>query len=221
MIIEQHIYKSNTVENIKLPYLVYLPDNYNDNPKKSYPLFLFLHGAGERGNDLDLIKKHGIPKCVEEGREFPFITVAPQCPIGAWWNYKEYIFSLIKMVNQIVEKYKIDPNRLYGTGLSMGGFGILSIAMHNPKIFAAIAPICGGADINQLERLNDLPIWLFHGKKDDIYPSESSILIFKMLKNNNSNVKLTIYDDLGHDCWTRTYEKEQVYEWLLKFENSD
>ena len=217
MIIEYHIYQSNRVENITLPYLVYLPDDYNKNLKDSYPLVLFLHGAGERGRDLELIKKHGIPKCINEGKEFPFITVAPQCPLSGWWNFDEYIFSIVNMIDTISKRYRVDQKKIYGTGLSMGGFGILSLAISYPNYFSAIIPICGGADINKLKILNNLPIWLFHGKKDDIYPPESSILIYKMLQNHNPNIKLTIYDDLGHDSWTKTYENDELYKWLLKF----
>ena len=217
MITEHHIYNSNTVEGISLQYLIYLPDDYNKNLEESFPLVLFLHGAGERGRDLELIKKHGIPKRINEGKEFPFIVLAPQCPTSAWWNFDEYIFSLIKMVDAVIEMYKVDKARIYGTGLSMGGFGILSLAMQNPKIFSAIVPICGGANINKLKILNNLPMWLFHGEKDDVYPPESSILIYKMLKKDNPNIKLTIYHDLGHDCWTKTYENDKMFEWLLNF----
>ena len=217
MITEHHIYNSNTVEDISLEYLIYLPDDYNENLQESFPLVLFLHGAGERGRDLELIKKHGIPKRINEGKEFPFIVLAPQCPTSAWWNFDEYIFSLIKMVDAVIEMYKVDKTRIYGTGLSMGGFGILSLAMQNPKIFSAIVPICGGANINKLKILNNLPMWLFHGEKDDVYPPESSSLIYKMLRKDNPNIKLTIYHDLGHDCWTKTYENDKMFEWLLNF----
>jgi len=217
MITEHHIYNSNTVEDISLEYLIYLPDDYNENLQESFPLVLFLHGAGERGRDLELIKKHGIPKRINEGKEFPFIVLAPQCPTSGWWNFDEYIFSLIKMVDGVIEMYNVDKARIYGTGLSMGGFGILSLAMQNPKIFSAIVPICGGANINKLKILNKLPMWLFHGEKDDVYPPESSSLIYKMLRKDNPNIKLTIYHDLGHDCWTKTYENDKMFEWLLNF----
>ena len=117
-----------------------------------------MHGAGERGRDLELIKKHGIPKCINEGKEFPFITVAPQCPLSGWWNFDEYIFSIVHMIDTISKRYRVDQKKIYGTGLSMGGFGILSLAISYPNYFSAIIPICGGADINKLKILNNLPI---------------------------------------------------------------
>ena len=103
---------------------------------------LFLHGAGERGNDLNLVKKHGPPRLVEEGKSFPFVIVSPQCPENHWWEP----VALTGLLDEIVEKYKIDKDRIYVTGLSMGGFGTWSLAAYSPKRFAAIVPICGGGE---------------------------------------------------------------------------
>ena len=214
MTVDTLIYKSNTVQNITLKYLVYLPADY-ESSKGNYPLTLFLHGVGERGNNLDDLKRHGIPKCIESGKEFPFIVIAPQCPEGVWWSYRDYIFSLTALTRMIIKKYRVDSDRVYGTGLSMGGFGVLAMAIQDPDLFSAIVPICGGADINKLQRLSNLPIWLFHGLKDDVCPVESSILIYKILKKVNLNIKLKVYDNLEHDSWTKTYENNDVYEWLM------
>ena len=180
-------------------------------------LFLFLHGAGERGNKIDSVKLHGIPKQIENGQTFPFITIAPQCPEGVWWNYSDYIYSLISLTKKIIQKYNVNPGRVYGTGLSMGGFGILEMAIQDPELFSAIVSICGGANINNLDRLSHLPIWLFHGENDEVIPVESSILIYKMLKNVNPHIHLTVYKELSHDSWTNTYENKEIYDWCLRF----
>jgi len=124
---------------VRLNYLLYLPKNYDSKP--AWPLVLFLHGAGERGDDLDLVKKHGPPKLVEAGKEFPFVLVSPQCPADHWWQPQE----LTALLDEIVEKQKIDKDRIYVTGLSMGGFGTWSLAAYSPKRFAAIVPVCGGS----------------------------------------------------------------------------
>ena len=136
------ILKKKTFNQINdIDYLVYLPDEYY-NDEKSYPLVLFLHGAGERGNNVDSIKKHGIPKRIEEGAHFPFITIAPQCRDGIWWSNRENINILEKLMNCSILDLKVDEKRIYGTGLSMGGFGILELALKVPSLFTDIVAIC-------------------------------------------------------------------------------
>ena len=199
-----------------IDYFVYLPDEYY-NDEKSYPLVLFLHGAGERGKNVDSIKKHGIPKRIEEGAHFPFITIAPQCRDGIWWSNRENINILEKLMNYSILDLKVDEKRIYGTGLSMGGFGILELALKVPSLFAAIVAICGGTITNDLSGLENTPIWLFHGEKDDVIPVESSLLIYKYLKEKNKNIHFTTYTNITHDSWTITYENKEVYDWLLSF----
>ena len=199
-----------------IDYLVYLPDEYY-NDEKSYPLVLFLHGAGERGNNIDSIKKHGIPKRIEEGAHFPFITIAPQCRDGIWWSNRENINILEKLMNYSILDLKVDKKRIYGTGLSMGGFGILELALKVPSLFTAIVAICGGTITNDLSGLENTPTWLFHGEEDDVIPVESSLLIYKHLKEKNKNIHFTTYPNIMHDSWTKTYENKEVYDWLLSF----
>src|SRR6185312_8308672 len=123
-----------------LKYLIYQPADYDKQDK--WPLLLFLHGAGERGDDLELVKKHGPPKLAAEGKDFPFIVVSPQCPKDRWWEPIE----LVALLDDIGSKYKVDADRIYVTGLSMGGFGTWRLAFYAPDRFAAIAPICGGGE---------------------------------------------------------------------------
>ncbi len=123
---------------IRLDYLRYLPKQYGAEPGKKWPLILFLHGAGERGCDLELLKRHGIPKVVEQ-MDLPFITLSPQCPETHWWS--DYLTVLDDLLTCTIETYHVDPQRIYLTGLSMGGFGTWHLAAEYPHRFAAIAPI--------------------------------------------------------------------------------
>ncbi len=123
----------------KYEYLLYLPEGYAEQ-EASWPLLLFLHGAGERGDSLALVNVHGPPKLIEQGQGFPFIVVSPQCPEDQRWSVK----TLDKLLNDIVAQYRVDEDRIYVTGLSMGGFGTWNLAARFPHRFAAIAPICGG-----------------------------------------------------------------------------
>jgi predicted peptidase len=194
---------------ISLKYLLYLPKDYDKN--ESWPLILFLHGAGERGDDLALVKYHGPPKLIEAGREFPFIVVAPQCPRNKGWDS----FELKVLLDSIVEKYKVDRDRIYVTGLSMGGFGTWSLAAYQPDRFAAIVPICGGGDPSTTSKFSKLPVWAFHGAKDSVVPLSSSEKMVEALKKNDGNVKFTVYPEANHDSWTAAYDDPQLYEWLL------
>jgi len=199
-----------------LNYLLYLPNEY-DQSEQVFPLVLFLHGAGERGDDLENLKIHGIPKLINEGRSFPFISVAPQCPNDGYWDRPEYVSTLISLVKTVMKDTRVDPKRVYGTGLSMGGLGTLAIAIKDPELFSAIIPICGGADLEKIQRLNKLPMWIFHGDRDDVIPLDNSISIYQSLRSVNENVFLTVYAGVDHDSWTETYENDDIYDWLLKF----
>ncbi len=191
-------------------YLVYLPQDYP--AQKEWPLVVFLHGAGERGNDLALVKKHGPPKLIEEGKQFPFILVSPQCPEGAVWDAK----AVIRLIDYIEKHYNVDDNRVYVTGLSMGAFATWEVATMIPHRLAAIVPICGGCHENRISNLGDLPVWAFHGLKDDIVPVGSSRSVVDALKQCGGNVKFTIYPEAGHDSWTATYDNPEVFKWMLQ-----
>ena len=218
MIETHHTFKADSKEQKDLDYILYLPADHDGN-KRTYPLVLFLHGAGERGNDLELVKFHGIPKLINEGKIFSFITIAPQCPEKGYWDRPEYVSSLISLIKHVMGEYNVRSNQVCGTGLSMGGLGTLAISIEEPELFAAIVPVCGGADVKRLDRLDRLPIWLFHGDKDEVIPVENSISIYEALKPMNERVRLTVYEGVGHDSCTETYENEEVYAWLIKHTN--
>jgi predicted peptidase len=198
------------IRKVSMRYLLYLPKDYEQ--QDSWPLLLFLHGAGERGDDLDLVKKHGPPMLIERGQEFPFIVVSPQCPTNRRWEP----FELAALLDEIVEKHRVDQDRIYVTGLSMGGFGTWSLAAYQPDRFAALVPICGGGEPIMARLLRPIPTWVFHGAKDAVVPLERSTIMVEAMKKAGGDVKFTIYPEAGHDSWTDSYANPELYEWLLQ-----
>lgn len=190
-------------------YLLYLPDNYKDN--NSVPLLLFLHGSGERGDDIERIKIHGPAKLIEQGKKFPFIIVSPQCADNERWNPEQ----LSRLLDDIVKNYKVDQNRIYATGLSMGGYGVWKLAQLYPDKFAAVIPICGGGDFLNACVIKHLPVWVFHGAKDKVVSVQESERMVNALKKCGGNVRFTVYPEAGHDSWTETYNNQEIYTWLL------
>jgi predicted peptidase len=196
---------------VKLEYLLYLPKGYGRS-KKKWPLMVFLHGSGERGSNLEMVKSHGPPKLIEAGQEFPFIMVSPQCPADAWWT-TDMISTLLDDLEQHLQ---VDTTRVYLTGLSMGGFGTWATAGEFPNRFAAIAPICGGGLELWMRNITHLPVWAFHGAKDDVVPLEQTTrLIHELKRLGSKKAKLTVYKNAGHDSWTRAYANPKLYEWML------
>lgn len=203
-----------TTVTVNIDYLLYLPKDYDE--QESWPLVMFLHGAGERGDNLELVKVHGPPKLISEGREFPFIVVSPQCPKNSRW----YPFELTALLDELTAKLKVDEDRIYVTGLSMGGFGTWSLAAHTPDRFAAIVPICGGGERFIARYIKDIPVWVFHGAKDRAVPLERSEQMVEAVKAAGGNVKFTVYPEAGHDSWSETYANPELYEWLLEQKRS-
>lgn len=205
----------------EMRYLIYLPKEYGANGDQRWPLMLFLHGAGERGTNLQRVAVHGPPKLVNDGRRFPFILVAPQCAEGERWQPD----SLVKLLEQVTAEHRVDAGRVYLTGLSMGGYGTWKLALAHPEKFAAIAPICGGGEYidvllagrSKAAALRSLPVWAFHGAKDPVVPLEESERMVNALKKAGvKDVKLTVYPEANHDSWTETYNNPEFYDWMLK-----
>jgi dienelactone hydrolase len=197
---------------LKLEYLLYLPDDYGSSTDFKWPLILFLHGAGERGDSLDKVKRHGPPKLVEEGKDFDFIIVSPQCPARQWWSPE----LLIRLLDEVTAKYRVDEDRIYVTGLSMGGFGTWELASKYPQRFAAAAPICGGGNPELAWNMRHIPVWVFHGAKDNVVSVSLSEAMVESLKKYNDKVKFTIYPEANHDSWTETYNNPELYSWFLQ-----
>ena len=211
------VFEKSVRKSLNCQYLLYLPENYDR--KEEWPLMLFLHGAGERGDDLNLVKVHGPPKIVEKKKDFPFIVVSPQCPEEQWWT--DNLDTLINLLDDIIAKYNVDKDRIYLTGLSMGGFGTWALASRYPDRFAAAAPICGGALQTNAYTLTEIPIWIFHGAKDSVVPVQRSQDMYDLIKSRGGNIKLTIYSEANHDSWTQTYDNQELYDWFLEHRLSD
>ncbi|MBS1566534.1 MAG: prolyl oligopeptidase family serine peptidase, partial [Bacteroidetes bacterium] len=193
-------------------YLLYFPDGYRQDTLKKWPLLLFLHGSGERGDDIEKVKTHGPPRLIEQGKKLPFIVVSPQAPRQSpGWSAAD-LYALLQDCKQ---KYRVDPDRIYLTGLSMGGFGTWSLAIEHPEEFAAIVPICGGGDTADSWKLRNMAVWCFHGAKDKNVPVALSQNMINALRVYNPSAKLTIYPDAEHDSWTVTYNNDSLYQWLL------
>ena len=207
----QYKEKADIVRKTTLNYWLRLPADYKKEKSKTYPVLIFLHGSGERGDSLELVKKHGPPSFVDGRPDFPFIVVSPQCPLGTWWITED----LQAMLEQILTKYRIDTTRIYLTGLSMGGFGTWSWACKYPDQFAAIAPVCGGGDMQFAGALKNMPIWAFHGEADPVVPVKRTVEMVEAVNANGGNARMTIYPGVGHDSWENAYSDEELYKWLL------
>jgi predicted peptidase len=202
-------FEATVQSNVRMNHWLYLPPDYEN--QESWPLLVFLHGAGERGNDLEKVKVHGPPKMIAAGKDFPFVVVAPQCEGNGRWHAD----AVAALTRHVAQTLKIDPRRIYLTGLSMGGFGTWDTAAKHPDLYAAIAPICGGGNPEQVQRLKGIPAWVFHGARDEVVPLRRSEEMVKALEAVGGNVKLTVYPDAGHDSWTETYNNPELYDWLL------
>ena len=208
---EHHSFTKEIRKTVSLNYLLYLPQGYGKEKTKKWPLILFLHGSGERGDDLNKVKTNGPPKLVSEGRDMPFIIVSPQAPERTTWDPD----ALNALLDEVEDRYAVDNDRIYLTGVSMGGAGTWKLAAAHPERFAAIAPICGVGDPGTAGRLAHLPTWVFHGAKDDLVPVKASQEMVDALKSVGNEARLTIYPDAGHDSWTETYNNPAVFEWFL------
>ncbi len=201
---------------LRLSYLVYLPPEYEADPLRQWPVVFFLHGSGERGDNLELLKVYGLPKLVEQGQSFPFIIVSPQCPASDRWP--EHLYALDGLYTEIMANYRIDPAQVYLTGLSMGGNGAWRWAIEQPNRFAALAPICGWSYPERATRIKHLPTWVFHGAKDEVVPISTSEEMVKALRDCGADVRFTVYPEAAHDSWTETYANPELYEWLLSYQ---
>lgn len=206
----------------EVAYWLFLPVDYKDRDASDAvgagdgsPLLLFLHGAGERGDNPELVKVHGPPKLLQDAgrrKNWPFLTVSPQCRAGHRWSPEQ----LMLLLDEIERKYNVDKSRIYVTGISMGGYGTWMLLNEKAERFAAAAPICGGGDPEWTKRMTGTPIWAFHGDADGAVPFEAGRrMIEAAAKSGNPDVQLTVYPGVGHDSWTRTYDNPALYAWLL------
>jgi len=231
-------FRTTLSKSVAYDYLLFLPSAYGAKTERRWPTILFLHSTAEAGANLALLLKNGPPKLIEtttaenstlqtpseasKALASEFIVLSPQCPVSQGWDAE----ALLALLDDVSAKYRVDPSRVYLTGFSMGGFGTWSLGLKHPHRFAAIAPISGGGDLVDIgaglpgkrPALQALPIWVFHGGKDTGVPlSESERMIDAVKRvSGNSEVRLTVYPDAGHDSWTETYNNPELYRWFLQ-----
>ena len=202
--------KTEIVVNKSLNYILHVPKNTND--KK--PLIVFLHGSGEKGTDIEKVKIHGPLKYLKN-HELDGYVLVPQCPENEYWD-SEVLYQLILKVEK---ENNIDANKIYLTGLSMGGWGAWNLAFAHPEKFAALVPIAGYVDrIPVIEncKIAAIPTRIFHGLLDDVVTYEYSVWMYKKLKDCSVDIELTLFDDANHDSWSRVYDNQEIYDWMLK-----
>lgn len=204
-------------ETVLYKYLTYLPEKYSLDSLQKWPLIIYLHGGSDRGTDLNKLYSSGIPDQIYRGRKFPFIVIAPQCPLSIRWETDNWFEPLFK---EISEKYRIDTNRIYLTGYSLGGSGTWYLATKYPGRFAAIAPMSGFTSHNKsisenISRLKDIPVWAFHGRMDLTVPYEETERIVKKLQNKNTHLKFTSEPSIGHWIHWTIYPNQDLYDWFL------
>jgi predicted peptidase len=198
-------------------YVLFVPKDYDG--KKAFPLILFLHGAGETGEDGQKQAKVGLGKAIKEQIDtFPCITVFPQSQKRTWKADSDDGKRALAILDEVEKDYKVDKKRVYLTGLSMGGFGTWSFATAYPERWAAIVPICGGGDPKNVEKMKNIPCWIFHGDADKAVNVEKSRDMKKALESAGGKPNYTEYEGVGHNSWDKAYATKELYEWMLKQE---
>lgn len=197
-------------------YVLFIPKAL-DGGKKT-PTILFLHGMGERGTDNVKQTKVGLPPAIEKRADsFPFITIIPQA-VKTWSATKPDAEHAMEILDQVSREYPVDPQRIYLTGLSMGGFGTWGLTLRYPDKFAAIAPVCGAGKPDQVSLIKHVPVWCFHGNADKVVPLQGSREMVDALKKVGAEPKYTEYPGVGHNSWDRAYNTEGLYTWFLEHE---
>ena len=201
-------------EGESIPFLLYLPRDYKSE-EGQWPLMLFLHGRGESNGPLSLVMKWGPPRKVERGENLPYILVSPQCPRKDNWNSTKQQSLLIQLLDHIQDTYQTDKDKVFLTGLSMGGHGSWRLAADHADRFAAVAPICGGGKPEDADKLKRLPIWVFHGDQDNVVPYKRSVEMVDAIKQaGGRTIQFTTLEGIGHNSWSAAYAKPELYQWM-------
>jgi predicted peptidase len=205
---EEKSFTKDVVLHVEWKYAQWLPEGYGASGKK-WPLLVFLHGAGEVGDRLASVERHGPPKLAAAGRKFPFILVAPQSTHLLWNPLEVNAFT-----EEMVKTLKVDATRVWITGISMGGNATWMAASIQPELYAAAVPICGWGDFFMARRMAVMGVWAFHGAKDPLVPVAKSQELVDAVKYSGGKPKLTIYPDAQHDSWTQAYDDPELWKWL-------
>ena len=201
-------YTISNYENIK--YVIRYPDGYEVG--KKYPVLFYIHGAGGRGENIDVIRNHTFFRVTEKHTDFPFVSIAPQCYADSWFDIFEQLQSFVKAM---IASDFCDPSRVYLMGASIGGYTTWQLAMAHPELFAAIAPICGGGMYWNAGRLKTVPVWAFHGEIDHVVLLRESQIMVDKTNAFGGNAKLTVYENTDHNSWEPTFNNIEVFKWLL------
>ncbi|MGK7397501.1 MAG: dienelactone hydrolase family protein [Candidatus Cyclobacteriaceae bacterium M3_2C_046] len=200
----------------KQRYLLYMPEEAYKDDVLEFPLMVFLHGLGEKGNDINKVKRNGPPKLVEKGQTFPFIIISPQTPEGIWKT--EFIDEVVEHARENLAQIS---DKLYMTGLSLGGGGTWYYALNYPDKVSAIAPIAGWGNLKRACEIKHLPIWAFHGTDDQVVATANSVNMVNAVNDCGGKAILTLYDGVGHNSWSRAYSPDNelhdpnLFEWFL------
>ena len=226
--------RTAVVDGVTYKYQVFVPSNWSR--KVKWPVILYLHGYGEEGDDGLLQTDPGLPRAIRRNvNRFPFVVAIPQCLKKDWWTSPAMEAQALKALEQTMQEFKGDPQRVYLTGLSMGGFGTWAIASGHPGKFAAIVPVCGGihslhgskvpnyrdVDVSAdpyaatAQKLGKTPVWVFHGEADDTIPVTESRQMVEALKAAGGNVRYTEYPGVKHNSWDKAYSEPELFPWLL------
>lgn len=199
---------------ITLHYWLSLPPDSEKKPDGGWPVMFFMHGAGERGANLDVVKKHGPPKLVGKTNELnKFIIVSPQWPDPkSWWDTA----ALKGLIDNTLTTQPVDKDRVILTGLSMGGFATWSLLAAYPDLAAAAVPVCGGGDPSKAASYKDVPIHCYHGAKDNVVAQKKSDDMIEALKKAGGKPEYTIFPDAAHDSWTAAYGDAKLFQWMLE-----
>lgn len=195
-------------------YVLFIPHDYKGD--KEVPLILFLHGSGETGTDGQKPVKAGIGNAIKkQEKTFPFIVIFPQSQKRTWQADSGDAQRALDILAEVQKEYKVDPKRIYLSGLSMGGYGTWSVAAKYPQRWAAIVPICGGGNPKDAATIKDIPCWCFHGDADKAVPVQKSREMMEALKAAGGTPRYTEYPGVGHNSWDKAYGTKELYDWLL------
>lgn len=195
-----------------LNYIVNLPNNYEEKTNELFPLILFLHGNGERGNDISSVKKYGIHRYLDV-IDIPFVIVSPQCHYNNFWE--THINDIELLLQEIKLKYRVDMGRICLVGVSLGAYGAWNFAMQRPKLFSSIVSIAGGAMLTKYaSQISHIPSYIVHGELDKEVSVGESVKIFEALVNAGGKADLTVIPNMGHEICTTIFESNELYKWI-------
>ncbi|GGG13358.1 prolyl oligopeptidase family serine peptidase [Paenibacillus abyssi] len=214
MPVEHHKLETVVMKKVSIHYQLFKPSAYEARTDKKWPVILFLHGMNKRGDDIHSLDVYGLNEFVKSKKDFEFLVITPQCPFFSTWPMERD--AVIALVNEIVTNERVDTERIYLTGFSMGGNGVLDLAVNAPQLFAAVVPIAGWLVAEKTELLKHIPVWAFHGEADDVIPVQRTEEMVAALESMGGHVRMTTFPRLKHSIMNEVYNHPELYHWLLQ-----